>query len=99
MLNKEEKQIMSIAFKKDPQLAEKICDLSLEEINKIYDILHEMEIINKQYVPNENDLRMIEFILDKGLDSETAWAASKIFSYGRIQGVRAERARRKGRVC
>lgn len=99
MLSQEEKQIVKKAFDKNPDLAEKICNLSVDEITLISRMMEAKTIVNKQYLPNDEEVETIEFILGKDLDFDAFWDASMIYNYGRMQGIRAERARRKTRAC
>ena len=99
MLSQEEKQMVKNAFDKNPVLAEKICNLSVEEITLISSMMEAKTIVNKQYFPNDEEVVTIEFILGKDLDFDAFWDASMIYNYGRMQGIRAERAKRKARVC
>lgn len=98
MLSQVEKQMVKKAFDKNPDLAEKICNLSVEEITVISNMMQAKTIVNKQYFPSDEEVETIAFILGKDLDFDMFWDASIIYNYGRMQGIRAERARRKARA-
>lgn len=59
------------------------------------------KIMDNQYPPNDDDLNSIDTILSLYSKNGNFYAAMNIFEYGKIQGIRAERARKskKERAC
>jgi hypothetical protein len=79
----------------DQDLCEKLCALSIEDFIKVGEALKLRSLIGKQAIPCDEDLDAVETILDLYLDGGAQWAATMAYMYGKIQGVRAERARKK----
>lgn len=52
------------------------------------------EIIGQQYPPMDDEVIELRVILGEN-KNDVLWALAKAFTYGKILGVRAERAKRK----
>lgn len=99
MLSQEQKLIVENAFNKNPELAMKVCNLSEEEADIINELLQVKKILGKQYLPSDKEIDIISFLLKQNLGFEYLWCAIDVYNYGRIQGMKFERARRKARAC
>lgn len=65
----------------------------------VTEMLQFCELLGNQTLPCKADLDAIEVVLDLyNADGKAYMIALQAFQYGKIQGIRAERARRKARV-
>jgi translation initiation factor 2 alpha subunit (eIF-2alpha) len=99
-LSEEQKSEIITTFGHNQKLCELLCDSTLEEINEIRKVFQIRLLMGKQCFPTDDEVHSVNIVHDLYSDFGTSYyTAAMIYTYGKIQGIRAERARRKGRTC
>lgn len=94
----QEKQEIRKIIGKYPDLCEELCNLSVEDFGKVCEAVKMRKVLKNQYLPCKEDMDSVDLIYDIYSGYGIHYTMMQAFIYGRIQGVRAERARRKARA-
>jgi hypothetical protein len=95
----EQKNEIRTTLGHNQKLCELLCNSTLEELDEIRKVFQIRSLMDKQYFPTDEEVHSVRIVHDLYSDCGTPYAAVMIYSYGKIQGIRAERARRKARTC
>lgn len=98
-LTEEQKNEIRISLGHNKKLCELLCDSTLEELDEISKVFQIRSLMGKQCFPTDDEIHSVDIVHGLYSDCGVPYAAVMVYTYGKIQGIRAERTRRKARAC
>lgn len=94
MTDHQEKEIEKVLIN-NPDLVEELSKYTVDGLQRLFKGFKMLELLEKQCIPCDEDINYIGLIANAKPENGLYWAVMNGFLYGKMQGVRAERARRK----
>lgn len=74
---------------------QKLNSLSNEDFKKVIEAIEMLELMGHQWMPEQKDINAIKLIMDLYIKKGRIYTSICVFQYGKIQGKREERLRRR----
>ncbi len=97
-LSEEQKSEIRAKLGHDQRLCELLCNSTQEDLADLGEMLSIRKLMNNQYFPSDNEVKTACIVHDLYLDFGEFYTTAMIYNYGKIQGIRSERARRNRRA-